>query len=113
MRRVVIPSQAEPANWRLIFWNFTGHHDWVGRRLVPKVRRKAPPPKQIRDFRSREAAQEFADNLRIEYGVDEIAATILDLSAPPPPPRPQNQLLPGSWPYQSRAGAVPARRRRR
>jgi hypothetical protein len=104
MQRVAIPLRAEKANWRVEFWDFRDHHDYVGRRLLDhRARRRPPPRKQVRDFVTREAATKFIATLQDEYGADEIAATIIDLTKrTAPSPRPQNQLLPGDWPLECR-----------
>jgi hypothetical protein len=72
----------------------------VGRKGVKKQRKKLPP-KQVRDFNTREAAKDFIANLRREFGDDEVAATIIELRAPSPSP-PQERMLAGHWPYQTR-----------
>jgi hypothetical protein len=95
------------ADWRVDFWDFTDHHDWIGRGSVRrgatyKKLRAKPPKKQSREFFTRDAAEQFCANLRADHG-DEIAATIVDQRKPlrtsvPP----QNEFLPGDWPLQLR-----------
>jgi hypothetical protein len=102
-----IPPGDGPANWQVIFFDFRNHHDWIGRAPIKnggvlKKHRKKLPPKQKRDFYTREAAEQFVANLRHDIGADEVAATIIDLSAPPPTPAPKDRLLPGDWPFQTR-----------
>lgn len=95
--------------FQVVFYDFRGHHDWIGRAPIKKggvltKHRKRWPPKQRRDFFTREAAEMFIDNLRHDIGEDKVAATIIDLSAPKPPP-PLDPMLPGDWPLQSRRHA--------
>jgi hypothetical protein len=92
------------ALWRVNFYDFRHHHDWVGpiqgKMGLPSMkRRKKAPPEQRREFRTREEAEWFVGSLRHDLG-DDLAAQIVDLSTPPPPPTPRNQMLPGHWPRQ-------------
>jgi hypothetical protein len=92
-------------NFRVVYWDFTNHHDLIGRVSTKKGRRAhrvKPPPKQTFDFYTREAAVEFIADLRRRAGEDEIVAQIVALHAPPRPPPPQAKMLPGDWPLHSR-----------
>jgi hypothetical protein len=93
--------------YRVIFYDFRDHHDWIGRRPIKPggvltKHRKKLPRKQLRDFFTLEAAKQFIADLRHLAGEDEIAATIVDTNTPKPPPKPLDPMLPGDWPLQSR-----------
>ena len=93
--------------YRLIFYDFRNHHDWIGRRPIKlggvlTKHRKKLPPRQVRDFFTWEAAEQFIADLRHLAGKDEIAATIVDTNGPKPLPPPLDPMLPGDWPLQSR-----------
>jgi hypothetical protein len=99
----------EPANypaWRVLWCDWRGHHDWVGRGSVKrggffKKYRTKPPPRHAQDFLSREGAESFVAKLRREISEDDLVVQIVGLRSLRPLP-PVDQLLPGSWPLQRR-----------
>jgi hypothetical protein len=89
--------------WRVVWQDWRDHHDWVGRRsLRPGARRVAPPPRKVRHFWSRDAAQQFVRLLRSQVPEGELAVMIIG-QPEPKSARPANQMLPGDWPQQRRA----------
>jgi hypothetical protein len=94
-----------PLAWRVIWANYTGFHDWLGR--VPaktsahgKPKRRRQRPQHTADFPTRAEAEAFAEALRRD-GQDEIVAQVVPVPPPPSPPA-IDPLLPGSWPQQWR-----------
>ena len=104
MTKVEFPRRH--AAWRVLWCDFRGHHNWIGRAPVPSGgvhKRGRPikkPPVQHRDFFKRAAADEFAQKLRGRIPVDELVVQVVAL-----PQRclsPQDEMLPGPWPQQQR-----------
>jgi hypothetical protein len=99
--------ESSPLQWRVIWEDWTNHHDWVGRmpqrRGSPlKLHRKKPPPQQSREFDTREEAERFVAELRRVYGPEEIAAQIVSLRELLPPKPEQPKLSGADWPLQRR-----------
>jgi len=91
-----LPFDPQPSlPWRVYWWDFTGHHNWIGRR--PK---RKQPQRHTCDFATREEAEAFVANLRTN---EEIVAQIkpmrelVTVAAPTPP-----FADVGFWPYQGR-----------
>ena len=98
---------AKCPRWRVIFCDFSAHHDCVG--LEPIKRggiltreRREPPPEQNRDFDTRAEAEAFARRLREDIPVDDLYLLIEPLSEARVVP------LPGSSPLQQRGERPPA-----
>ncbi len=85
--------------WRVKWWDFEGHHDWVGK--YPRRRKPLPPMERVRSFYSREAAEKFAASLR-SAGADDDLVGQVSSQLNTLRPRPQQPLLPGDWPRQQR-----------
>jgi hypothetical protein len=91
-----LPFDPQPSlPWRVYWWDFTGHHNWIGRR--PK---RKQPQRHTCDFATREEAEAFVANLRTN---EEIVAQIKP-TRETKPPQPQAAPLPGAsdWPPQRR-----------
>jgi hypothetical protein len=95
---------AAPAEvtYRVKWWIFEGHHDWVGPRQRRKRKRIQPPAQQTADFDRREDAEALRQDLRERWG-DEAVVQIVAVNAPPPRlPSPTQTRFPGAdgWPTQ-------------
>lgn len=91
------------AYWRVLWSDYRGHHDWIGRQPVKRggnytSGRTRPPPVLHNDFITREGAEDFVAKLRRDVPEDELLVQIVSLEKPPPAPL--DQLLPGEWPRQ-------------
>jgi hypothetical protein len=89
-----MPKSHPASNWRVLWSNWQGHHDWIGRRLlkkngVRKAYRIKPPIRHTRDFPTQTAAKEFVAELRRQIPDDELVVQII------PPPGPVWVGLPG------------------
>ena len=92
--------------WRVLWQDWRDHHDWVGRRRLPKhLRRVRPPIRHARNFPSREAAENFVAELRRQVPEDELVTQIVSLPVSAKV-APKEQLLPGDWPLQRRDGGA-------
>jgi hypothetical protein len=101
------PAADDPrytAAWRVQWWDWRGHHDFVGRsppRRGGNVRhaRKPAPKRHAQDFLTRDGAAKFIRKLRREIPKDELIVQVVSLREllPLPPP---NEFLPGAWPLQ-------------
>ena len=79
--------------WRVYWWNFTGNHSWLGHRAAKKQ-----PKRHSCDFATREAADDFAKDLRLdEEIVTQVVSLLLPLPGAPPPCADT-----GYWPRQLR-----------
>lgn len=89
--------------WAVHWWDWRGHHDWIGqqRRRVGTLKpfRMKPPQRQIREFPDRATAENFVTELRQLIPPGELIAQVVGLPPPPVDP-PIDQLLPGDWPLQ-------------
>lgn len=93
---------AYAATYRVVWVDFRGHHDFVGRFRLPKsADRVKPPPRHHRDFRTRGLAEQFVAQLRREIPKGEVVTQIISLGRTARPVL-KEQLLPGLWPLQRR-----------
>jgi hypothetical protein len=92
-------TRLPPHTWRVRWWDFDGHHDYIGRHQHRR-KKPLPPIERTRDFYSREQAQKFAASLRREDGAEILVQLVprqRERRA-----RPLQPLLPGAWPLQER-----------
>ena len=81
-----------PPAWRLTWWDFTGFHDWVGRKGTAKTERQPHP--QEREFDTEQQARRFIKDLKKRLGSDNVAVKLVSLRELLAP-GPADQLLPG------------------
>jgi hypothetical protein len=88
------------ALWRVEWWDFTDHHDFVGRgaRRYGHSYKKPDPLKHAQDFYAREMAEAHVRKLRKQVPAGELLVRVI----PVPKPRSliviEQSLLPGEWP---------------
>jgi hypothetical protein len=87
------------AAWRVLWWDWRNHHDWVGRRLLKGAQVRPLPPRRTQDFLSREGAEKFIAKLRRQVPEGDLVVQLVSLRQLLPPP-PRDALLPGPRPLQ-------------
>jgi hypothetical protein len=105
--RSKFPNAAPRLAWRVLWWDWRGYHDWVGRRSLPKAGIHRPvrvkqPLRQSRSFRNRAGADYFVAQLRREIPEHELIVQVVYLQPKPSQAVPRDQFLPGLWPLQQR-----------
>jgi hypothetical protein len=107
-RRTRRPPAIEPAHWpwRVVWWDFTGVHDYVGpgsksgkgRAISAKSK---VPPRRFVDFETIEEARDFVALLKEKIGEDNVVAQVINMRQLLPPPPAQSRLPDAAeWPVQ-------------
>jgi hypothetical protein len=108
------PAAPRRFPWKVLYANWRDHHDWLGRRQLPRgARRVAPPAASYRYFKTRKMALDFVTELHASARPDdEFFCQIISVAGPVPKPEQLSMAEAFSWPLQSAEQVVDSERAR-